>query len=355
MWLSMDRMNREQFFAAMAGLGDEQLRKVLWNLYWRGAATVRERIEAELAPRDARPPTRGVAPSVDPDAVLHEVLEFISLARSGAYMAGSRRVSPTERTRWRFTFRRLVAESRQALLADDIAPGAAAMTAIIDLACEIRDYDYFHSDDPVEAAGLVVSDEVALLWGRILQRSEFAVFATDAAEQLVRWESRYGWTRRGFGKVGEKETSLAGVLAAMLLVPGAWVTFAGRYLTALDQVASAVMPTSSWRPGDRARDQRTAALAGWHLILLDRFVDTDAEDLLDRLATHAGLGGPELTYFQSRLAYRRGDTDRARSLVHDSLSTLPGHQGFLDFAHEIGAPMPPHAQRIANERRTHQW
>jgi hypothetical protein len=351
----MERMNREQFFAAMAGLGEEQLRKALWNLYWRGAATVRARIEAELAPRDARPSTRGVTPSVDPDAVLDEVREFISLARSGAYLAGDRRVRPTERTRWRFTFRRLVAESRQALLDDDIAPGAAAMAAIIDLACDIREYDYFRSDDPVEAAGLLVSDEVALLWGRMLERSGFPVFAKDAAAQLVRWESRYGWTRRGFGKVSQKETSLTGVLAAMLPVPDAWVTFAGCYLTALDQVASAAAPsTSSWRPGNLKRDQRTEALAAWHLLLLDRFVDTDAEDLLDRLATHAGLGGPELTFFQSRLAYRRGDTDRARNLVHDSLSMLPGHQGFLDFAHEIGAPMPPHAQRIADERRTHQ-
>jgi hypothetical protein len=155
--------------------------------------------------------------------------------------------------------------------------------------------------------------------------------------------------------VGQKETPLADVLAAMLTVPDAWVTFAGCYLAALDGVASAATPTSSRSPyGDGGRDQRTSALAGWHLMLLDRLVDTDDEDLLDRLATHAGLVGPELTFFQSRLADRRGDRGRARSLVHDSLSKLPGHQGFLDFAHEIGAPMPAHAQRIANERRTHQ-
>jgi hypothetical protein len=86
--------------------------------------------------------------------------------------------------------------------------------------------------------------------------------------------------------------------------------------------------------------------------LLDRFADdTDAESPLDRLATHPGLGGPELTFFQSRLAHRRGDTDRARSLVHDSLSTLPGHQALLDFADEIGAPFPPRARQIADERR----
>jgi hypothetical protein len=345
----MDRMNREQFFAAMAGLGEEQLRKALWTLYWRGSATIRQRIEAELTPRAARPHARGGAPSVDPDAVLYEVREFILLARSGAYLGGDRRVSPKERTRWRFTFKRLATESRQALLADDIALGAAAVAAMIDLSCEIRDVDYFRSDDPVEAAGFVVSDEVAVLWGRTLERSGFPVFAKDAAGQFVRWESRYGWTRRGFGKVGEKETSLALVLAGMLLVPDAWVTFASCYLTALDQLAATSTP--SWRPANLERDERTAALAGWHRLLLDRFVDTDHEGLLDRLATHSKLGGPELTFFQSMLAHHRGDTDGARRLVHDSLSTFPGHQGFLDFANEIGAPLPPLAQRIADERR----
>jgi hypothetical protein len=44
----MDRMNREQFYAAMADLDEQRLRKALWNLYWRGAAPVRERIEAEI-------------------------------------------------------------------------------------------------------------------------------------------------------------------------------------------------------------------------------------------------------------------------------------------------------------------
>jgi hypothetical protein len=40
----------------------------------------------------------------------------------------------------------------------------------------------------------------------------------------------------------------------------------------------------------------------------------------------------------------------ARQLVHESLETLPGHQGFLDFATAIDAPMPPRAHQIAQER-----
>ncbi|GAC1544494.1 MAG: hypothetical protein NVS3B12_33250 [Acidimicrobiales bacterium] len=48
--MSTSRMNREQFFARLATVEDEQLKKVVWNLYWRGSATMRERIEAELDP-----------------------------------------------------------------------------------------------------------------------------------------------------------------------------------------------------------------------------------------------------------------------------------------------------------------
>jgi hypothetical protein len=42
-------MNREQFFRVVSGLDEDRLRRALWNLYWRGTANVRERIEVELA------------------------------------------------------------------------------------------------------------------------------------------------------------------------------------------------------------------------------------------------------------------------------------------------------------------
>jgi hypothetical protein len=347
----MDRMNREQFYAAMAGLDEERLRKALWNLYWRGAAPVRERIDAEIAPPEPRLRSRDQAAAVDPKVVLHEVRDFIALARSGAYMAGDRRVSRTERSRWRFTFRRHLADARQALLASAGDPDSAALVAILDFASDLRDYDYFHTEDPVEAAGLVVSDEVALLWGRVLRRSGFPEFAKVAAPQLVRWESPFGWTRSGYGKVSLKETMLTDVLETMLPVPDAWVTFAGCYLTALDEVVVPALPASSWRSGDRLLDQRSAALARWHQMLLERFIDTDSEGLLDRVATHPALGGPELIFFQARLTQRRGDADRAADLIRDCLSKLPGHQGFINFAQEIGATLPANAQRIPTERR----
>src|SRR5207245_6514595 len=48
------RMDRPQFFGKLAALDDERLKKALWNLYWRGSAAMRERIEAEIDPQPER-------------------------------------------------------------------------------------------------------------------------------------------------------------------------------------------------------------------------------------------------------------------------------------------------------------
>lgn len=140
-------MDREQFYRQLAGMDEQRLKKALWTLYWRGNAFVRERIEAELAPKDLGT-LRAASPKVDPQKVLAEVRHFATLARAGAYLAGDRRVSPKERTRWRFTFRRLVANAQDALRAEGQQDGRAALTLLIDLACESRSYDYFRSQDP---------------------------------------------------------------------------------------------------------------------------------------------------------------------------------------------------------------
>ena len=41
-------MNREQFFDKLATFDEERLKKALWNVYWRGSAVIRERIEFEV-------------------------------------------------------------------------------------------------------------------------------------------------------------------------------------------------------------------------------------------------------------------------------------------------------------------
>jgi hypothetical protein len=346
------RMNRERFYSQMAALDEQRLKKALWNLYWRGTAAIRERIEAELDPDQ---PAHGRRPSkepADPQQLLGEVADFVALARSGAYMAGDRRVSPRERTRWRLTFKRLVSAAQDGLGGQDPTAAATALEQLVDLACQTRDYEYFHSEDPMEAAGLVVSDAVALLWATLHAHDGFAGFADRAAPQLIRWESRHGWTRSGWGRVSEKETSLASVLAQMLAAPDAWVGFTDSYLDALDRLtrAAPARPSRTWPPTDRDRDRRTGDLVDWHRLLLDRLVGSEAEDRLDRLARHPALGGPELEFLKAQLAHQRGDVSSARSLVQAALQQLPGHQGFLDFAAEIGAPLPPRAQQVIEER-----
>src|SRR5206468_5197786 len=78
--VSANRMGREQFFRVMSGLDEDRLRKALWNLYWRGTASVRERIEVELAHDGRGRPPRPAKPPVDPETVRFEVDDVVSLA-----------------------------------------------------------------------------------------------------------------------------------------------------------------------------------------------------------------------------------------------------------------------------------
>jgi len=354
-------MNREEFSAATAGLGEAELRKALWTVYWRGTAAVRERIEEILSPDAAGAARRGAPQTPDPEQVLRAVHEFTGLVRSGAYIAGSRAVRPKERSQWRFTFRRLLAESRAALAAQDPAGGEAALTEMIDLACQLRDDEYVRSEDPIEAAAIVVSDEIAVLWRHLLDHRGFAVFATQAAEQFLRWESCYGWTRHGWGTIPERESRLTDVMAGFLTVPDTWVTFTEHYLHALDGLAPPPLPARGpaksylteqrRRELERQRTRRAETMIDWHLMLLDRFAGTEDEALLDRLAGHAAFGGPEQMHFRARLARARGDLPAARQLIHQALERLPGHTGFLALARDIDAPLPPTARVVAASRR----
>ncbi|MFF5264469.1 hypothetical protein ACFY4C_36560 [Actinomadura viridis] len=126
-----------------------------------------------------------------------------------------RQVDALTRRRIGFTFQRLAKDARSAV-ALDVPTGAAALEQLIDLACEIKSYDLFHSEDPVEAAGFVVSDAVSALWQGLRERRGFIGFARLAAPQLIRWEQKHGWIRSGWCRLSEKETTLATVLAGLL-------------------------------------------------------------------------------------------------------------------------------------------
>ena len=216
----------------------------------------------------------------------------------------------------------------------------------MDLACEMRSYDYFHSDDPVEAAKFVVSEAVAALWESVLRHDGFAAFACRAPEQLIRWEADYGWTCRGYGQVAEKETPLAVPLARLLTAPDMWRTFAESYLEALDAAGRAdpKRPRTVYGTLDETRHrrrQRTGDLAAWHEMLFERFAGTPEDDLLDRLVASPALAGPELTFVRAQIAGRRGDAPQAASLITECLKELPGHREYQDFAVGIGAVCRP--------------
>jgi len=349
-----NRMNRDEFYAAMARHDDARLRKILWTVYWRGNVQLRERIEDELRPQD-QPKVKPEKEVPDPAGVLGEVTTFVELAKDGAYMAGDRRVHHTERSRWRHTFRRLAADALAALMASDPAPAQQAVAKIVDLACDMKRYDYFHSDDPVEAAKFVVSEAVAALWESVFRHDGFAALAGRAPEQLIRWEADYGWTRRGYGQVAGKETLLAVPLARLLTTPDMWRTFAESYLEALEAAGRAdpkrprtvygTFDETSYRRKERAND-----LAAWHEMLLDRFAGTPEDELLDRLVASPALAGPELIFLRARIAERRGDVSQAAALVTKCLKEMPGRQAYLDFAVKVGAELPSRAREIAAER-----
>lgn len=349
-----NRMNRDGFYAAMAPHDDARLRKILWTVYWRGNAQLRERIEDELRPQD-QPKTKPKKELSDPVGVLDEVTTFVELAKDGAYMAGDRRVHRTERSKWRHTFRRLAADALAALTASDPAPAQQAVAKIVDLACDMKRYDYFHSDDPVEAAKFVVSEAVAALWESVLQYDGFAALADRAPEQLIRWEADYGWTRHGYGQVAERETPLAVPLARLLTTPDMWRTFAESYLDALEAAGRAdpKRPRTVYGTFDETsyrRKERTDDLAAWHEMLLDRFAGTPEDELLDRLVASSALAGPERIFLGARIAERRGDVAQAATLVTKCLEEMPGRQAYLDFAIEVGAELPSRAREIAAER-----
>lgn len=342
-------MNRAEFFDKIGPLAADRVREILWTVYWRGSAGVRERVEEALAPPSARPKTKPET-VIDSTELFDETRRFVALARSGAYIGGTRDVHRTERSKWRVTYRRLVDDATKAVASGDLGHGAGALEALLDLACELYHYNYFHSDDPVAAMRLVVSDKVQLLWVATIEREGFPAFVRRAMPQLIRWESRYGWTRCGGHPICANEMPLADVMANLLRGRGLdpWITVADAYIEAL--TAAPKLRRALGQDERYELKRRTEKLAGFHDVLLDRLIGTEAEDRLDRIASQAQLVGPELGFLKAKLAHRRGDVAAARALVATCLAELPGHRELLELAKQIKAPLPPRAKELAQRR-----
>ena len=340
--MDQERMDRTQFFQKAGALREPELQKVLWDLYWRGKGELKRRIEDLLEPAKATPASKRL-PELDGASILHEVLRFSGLIVSGAYMGGTREVSRQERSKWRVTFRRHVENAAHLLKQGDLEHGPPALESLIDVLCQMHDYDYVHSEDPVQAAGIVVSDRVELLWRTVLEVQGFQVFTRTAARQLLQWERAYGWTRYG-AAVAEKERSLATVLAGMLHGADSWTHFADAYLAALDELlkarqlaASRPKSGSPWeREWPRQCEGRAKNLAAWHDELLTWLRDGESEDRLERIAQHPALAGPETEFFQAKLCWGQGQAGRTHELMAKCLKRYPGAPAFIAFAKEIG-------------------
>lgn len=70
--MAQGRLNRDQFFEKLAEMEETDLKKALWTLYWRGAAPLRERIEAIIDPQSTEVRDRGVKSPPDSKLVLGE-------------------------------------------------------------------------------------------------------------------------------------------------------------------------------------------------------------------------------------------------------------------------------------------
>lgn len=277
------KFDRTQFFRTTSGFDRDDLEKMLWTLYWRGDARTRERVEELIDPSQVTV-TAPTPPSAE--VVRRNVKEFAALARAGAYLARDRRVSPKERTRWRFTYKDHFAQSFAALSAgtgEEIRPAVEAVSTLITLACETEGFDYFRSEDPIEASKVVISEMVDQLWtgiGRALGPEELCRLS---AVQIVHWERKYGWTRFGFGRTSEKESTLAEVLPRHLLTPDMWSSFTEHFIHELDTVAGKKSPSYG------TVSARTDALEPLNKSLIERLHASGADDRIAALLDNRGL------------------------------------------------------------------
>jgi hypothetical protein len=337
-----ERMDKTAFLKALEGRGPEELRTLLWTAYWRGGAPARERIEEQLFPAEAAV-KRETAAFVDAGACLEEVRTFCSRARAGDYMRGARDLGRKEVSGWRLTFRRLFEDATRALRQPGRDGDPAPLVHLLDFTFDLRNWEYFRSQDPVEAAKIVFSDRVAVLWRARIDEGGFGAFLQEAPAQFVRWESRFGWTRYD-GKATGQQRTLTEVLQGLLPGPDALLAFVRGYLAVLErlQARNATAQEARTRSSEPSRDwrrdceHRADQLEAWNALLLERLGATEDASLLERILTLPALDGPETWHLLARLRARQGRRPEAQSLVRKALDRYPGAMSIRATATELG-------------------
>lgn len=337
----MAHMDKVAFLEKIGGRSSEELRTLLWTAYWRGTAAARERIEALLNPQEAIQ-KRETNAWVDPEECLQEVERFVTRARDGDYLRGARDLGRKEVSGWRLTFRRLFNDSTRILQQPDTADDARSLVYLLEFTHDLKDWVYFRTEDPVEAAKIVFSDRVEALWISRIEQAGFGAFLTEAPAQLIRWENPWGWTCYQ-GATSEKERSLTQVLIRLLPGADALVAFARGYLAALGALSPRDAPPQKQKllgsnihdEWDKACGCRANRLDHWHHLLMERLVDSGDVALLERILAHPALNGPETWHILARLRIQQGKREEAQALVQKALKRLPGAQAIKATALEL--------------------
>lgn len=355
------RLKKEELLAKLAPLEDGRLRQLLCEVYRGGPDTVRARIEAVISPEAtaARPDPE------DAGAVLDGVRAFLDLVDADAFLFG-REVSPKRKTQWRHEYRKAFEDLARLLSSPAVERASALLEEAIELATRVDANTHFRSEDPNEAAKVVVSDQVAALWTSYSLREGVPGLLSRALPQLWAWERQYGWTR-GFGSVAGRERALGDVLAGLLTVRPAWERAASAWRELLDARHAESAPPAQVTRGKQARplkpwelerfeserrrqrERRAMNLCSWHTHLAEQLGGDDP--LVQAVLDHPAVDAPYTWLVKAKVAEKRGALTELRALIERGLDRLPGFDELVLIGLRAGIELPPKAEQLATERK----
>ena len=288
----MARLKKKEFVEKLSKYKEKELREMMWKIYYRAPETVRVRVEDLLRTPDERKIFKEVQDNAHRKALEQEIEEFVTTVRKGHYKRYSRHVARKYRKRWRFVFKRLLDDSTKLAEKGDVEVGLMGLETLLDLAYESFWNNYFHSDDPMKSMKVVFSDRVSLLWRARLSLEGFRSFAKHAAIQLIKWDSRFGWTYSETLK--PKEAQLSHIVSSLIKGADAWLEFAEAYLDGLNQIYNELKKKADEGVGKQwLRDRiRTydIKLSDWNEILITRLSESGEDEMIEKIIQHKLFG-----------------------------------------------------------------
>ena len=123
-------MHKDEFHAKIAPLDKDKIKKILWELYWRGSKDLRQRIETLLDPEKHKKRV----PELPDREKLCKMSSILLLWQ--ALVRTWPEVMRCLVMRWLVTFGKLFKNTGLLLTHGDMEYGAPVMEKLIDLACE---------------------------------------------------------------------------------------------------------------------------------------------------------------------------------------------------------------------------